>query len=465
MNVILIGLGPHAKRIYINYLGLMGIQPKVIVDLKSKKETLNNYLKENKINSEVFLIDDIEKDREILSNYVEKSLCNLILKYSITHAIISTEAKAHKSFITFFLQNKVQILTDKPLTVSSNVMFDKQKAKKIYDDYIEIYNLTQKYNSNIMMMCQRRYHLGYNYIFNLLEDIVKKYQIPISYIDIYHSDGMWNFPNEFIERENHPYKYGYGKLFHSGFHFIDLLCRIVHINDIIKEKQWNKKKICLSTYSPRDSLFSFSSSDYSHLFNGKNYSKDINQVLHHNMGELDCYTTIQYLQNNSVITTANLNLLQNSVSRRSWTDLPQDTYKSNGRIRHERVNICISYLFNIQIHSYQSYEIKDSKNTLDDEVGGLDHFDIYIFRNSDIIGGLPFEKLTLKDLKNKGTVILGHNEDARGKIINDFIKRKDCNLYYPFSEYNESIKLLSEMCIAACKEKHLSTISFPRKKI
>lgn len=54
--------------------------------------------------------------------------------------------------------------------------------------------------------------------------------MPINKISISHSDGNWNMPSEVIFRENHPYKYGYGKMMHSGYHFIDLLSWFMEIN-------------------------------------------------------------------------------------------------------------------------------------------------------------------------------------------------------------------------------------------
>ena len=63
-----------------------------------------------------------------------------------------------------------------------------------------------------------------------LQKIVDKYQMPITNIEIFHSDGAWEFPHD-MDKENHPYKYGYGKLFHSGYHFIDLLSDFIKIND------------------------------------------------------------------------------------------------------------------------------------------------------------------------------------------------------------------------------------------
>lgn len=84
--------------------------------------------------------------------------------------------------------------------------------------------------------------------------MVREYNIPITYIDIYHNDGMWNMPSEFLERENHPYKYGYGKLFHSGYHFIDLVAWLMEVNRETKGKQINNAEMFVSTYNPIDFL-------------------------------------------------------------------------------------------------------------------------------------------------------------------------------------------------------------------
>ena len=88
-----------------------------------------------------------------------------------------------------------------------------------------------------------------------------------------------------------------------------------------------------------------------------------------------------------MLTYANLNLLHYGFSRRAWIE-SKDYYKSNGRIRHESINIQVGTLMNVQVHSYQSKEIKDRTDcTSEEEVGGLEHFDIEIYRNSDLIGG------------------------------------------------------------------------------
>ena len=65
---------------------------------------------------------------------------------------------------------------------------------------------------------------------------------------------MWVMTSEFLTRENHPYKYGYGKLFHSGYHFIDLLTWFLEINNLTQNKKINNAEMYDSTYNPNDSL-------------------------------------------------------------------------------------------------------------------------------------------------------------------------------------------------------------------
>merc|ERR1712151_181742 len=66
----------------------------------------------------------------------------------------------------------------------------------------------------------------------IISGFVKEHRVPISYIDIYHADGMWGMPGEMCTRSYHPYKHGYGKLMHSGYHFLDLLMWLNSINEI-----------------------------------------------------------------------------------------------------------------------------------------------------------------------------------------------------------------------------------------
>ena len=452
-NIMIVGLGPHAKRIYLNYLLNNNITPKAIVDLNSQKEKIESYLNMKKIsNIDLLFVSDNEKYNKYLSEETKELLLNYINKNNITHAIISTEPQAHFAYAHFFISNNINVLMDKPITSPINVINSSVQCEKIkieYNQLCNLYKMQKTKNPDLVfsVQCQRRFQKGYIFVKNLLDKFIEKYNIPISYIDIYHNDGMWNMPNEFITRENHSYKYGYGKLFHSGYHFIDLLTWLLESNKKLKNKFINKCSVYSESYKPSDFFYNFNNDDYKKLFKSNKFKDfDFNSIEFANYGEIDIHSIINFYNNNKLITNCSLNLMQSGVSRRSWIELPEDTYKSNGRIRHERLNICVGPLLNIQIHSYQAYEIKDRKTNGTTNVGDLEHFDIYIFRNSDLIGGKPFEKLTIKDLENEiseNNEFIGYNENARQVCLINFLNNipNDSSILY----HKQSIEITHQL--------------------
>jgi hypothetical protein len=82
---------------------------------------------------------------------------------------------------------------------------------------------------------------------------------------------------------------------------------------------------------------------------------------------------------------------------------------------------------NIQVHSYQSTEVHDAQPIGRGEFGGLEHFDIHIFRNADIIGGKPYELVTIESLEDDAKIDLGQNENARYQLVDDFLADRESN--------------------------------------
>lgn len=428
-KICLVGLGPHAKRIYLNYFKKHKAILALVVDLSSKEGYLKKYLKENVRNKvNIYTIDDKYKDCDHLPNYIEKDLLQKCIENCITHIIISTEPKAHNMYIEFALKHNINVLTDKPITVTKN-MTSKKSINKVRKQYYDILKLSKNSNALCKIMCQRQYHRGYEYIKNILTDIVFKYQVPITYIDIYHCDGNWEMPHDLL-KENHPYKYGYGKLFHSGYHFIDLLSDLLKINNNLDEsKQIKKGEVYSNIFTPNDELAVINIDDYKRIFKDQDipeYYKEKHKF--NRFGEKNFYGMMNFKNSDgNTITNVNLNLLHYGFSRRGWIQ-SKDYYKNNGRIRHERVNVQVGPLLNIQIHSYQSKEIKDrlSNNVREENCGGLEHFDIDIYRNVDIIGGKPYERIKLCDLysNREKENILGYNELSREEYLNKFLNGK-----------------------------------------
>lgn len=428
-NIALVGLGPHAKRIYLNYMKKHKANLCLLIELESNKEAVKEYLNENGFKrTKIFTINDKIKDNERLPQTIESNLLAVFKTLEITHLIIATEPKAHNMYIEFALKNNINVLTDKPITVTKN-MTSIRSIEKVRKQYYHLYHLAENSKSQCYVMCQRQYHRGYEYIKNLLNDIVEKYQVPITYINIFHCDGNWEMPHDLL-KENHPYKYGYGKLFHSGFHFIDLLSDFIKINN----KLPNSKKIVngevySNCFTPNDELGVFNIDDYNRIFKEQQipeyYTNNKKKIKFNNFGEKNFYGLMEFTNKyHQVITNVSLDLLHYGFSRRGWIQ-SKDFYKKNGRIRHEYINIEVGTLLNIKVHSYQSKQIQDRKDCIsEEETGGLEHFDIEIYRNVDIIGGKPFEKIRLGDLysEKEKKDILGYNELSREVYLDKFLK-------------------------------------------
>lgn len=401
-NLALIGLGPHAEQTYMEFLNQYQFSPKLIVELQNKEETVKRIINEKHFeNIEFLFIPDEQANLEELSVETKRELHELLVKNQISHAVISTEPKAHFAYSKFLIEEGINILMDKPIVAPIDVISKISSAQSIQEQYNQICELYHDKSSEMQfkIQCQRRHHIGYMYIKNLLERMVKEYNIPISYIDMYHCDGMWNMPDEFISRENHPYKYGYGKMFHSGYHFADLLAWFLEANSYLKDKQINHAKLYGSTYRPKDFLHAFNKKDYENFFHTNRYDEIFeNTSIMDNYGEIDYHAMIDFKDHDKLITHCTLDLLQSGFSRRAWLDLPVNTFTGNGRVSHERVNIQIGPLMNIQVHSYNAYTKKESEKYNSDQLGGGDHCEITIYRNSDLIGGPTLETKTLQQI-------------------------------------------------------------------
>jgi len=221
---------------------------------------------------------------------------------------------------------------------------------------------------------------------------------------------MWVFPNEW-DRDHHPYKYGFGKMLHSGYHFVDLLCWILGMTG--DERLYDEVELTGKASWPLESIEIWKSSQ---LLSPK---QRILSAKTDSLGEYDINALLQFYQGEAPKTLAHLQLLQHSFSDRDPQKVVVDPYKGTGRVRHERLDIKLSSLLNIQVHSYQSASSVSLHGT---EVGQQDHFEVLIFRNSAVCGGDSFQRLNFS--KGKDSLFGSHNEAARENLLMLFLKGK-----------------------------------------
>lgn len=459
-NIVLAGLGPHARRIYYplleKYQQQYNLHVPLLIDRHEQADSVRAYLAGRALQPDKLLfIEEHPTGDEPPGTELLATLRELTSQQHIDGIIIATEPRAHKVYALWAILNHVDVLVDKPITAPPGASVEVHAARQVFADYGDLERCLRFSTSNVIVQAQRRSHAGYALIKKYLDDFTHQYPVPVSYMDIYHGHGMWPMPDELFRRENHPFKYGYGKLMHSGYHFVDLFAWLAQANMLLGDKRPDRAEIVARRFGPYDFLHQLSREDYHTLF-GTQVSDVAFSPARLNtarsFGEQDVFALCQLKRGDVVVTTAAINLQQNSFSRRAWLQPAADVYKGNGRVRHERLNLQVGNLLNIQAHSYQAYEV-GKKDVETDGAGHEDHFEVQIYRNSGVVGGQPLETFDIgsQARREHGSerAFLGHNEHARELHFLDFLERRPGPSH--FSSHALSVRLLSGICEALAR--------------
>ncbi|MGX7047453.1 hypothetical protein RU86_GL000171 [Lactococcus piscium] len=117
MNCLLIGLGSHAKKIYLEFLEKEAFINKVIiVDLVTEHDSLESILSKININYDLLLFDNLVRHTKSLPPEYEKLLEEKVRENDIKKVIISTEPRSYKLYIDFCLKHGLDIMCGKPIT-------------------------------------------------------------------------------------------------------------------------------------------------------------------------------------------------------------------------------------------------------------------------------------------------------------------------------------------------------------
>lgn len=409
-NILLIGCGPHARTFYFPAMNKMKTDTRLriaaTVDLKSNQQVVEEFLSINYPDCSRYYVDP---SGDILSQETVTVLNGILEKEQIGGVIISTDPLNHKNYALWALSQHLHLLLDKPITTCVDATLDIKQAEKIETDYKELlaaYQETLKVKKTAFIVCvHRRYHPGINSALQLIGDVSAKTGCPVTNFHSYHCDGQWRLPCEMITQSHHSYYDGHGKVSHSGYHFIDGLYRFWTAGEK-SGKTADKVEVFSSFVRPRGLIKQLTRNDYNNIF-GKEY-ETINPLqdieLHDKFsrfGEIDAELNFTFYEQSEPVGLATLSLLHNGFSRRSWMLAGTDLYKGNGRVKHEQHRIHLGPFLCIQIHSYQSKDKHDTSNASDLALGGNNHFEMFVFRNTGIIGGKPVEKFTLADLTNE----------------------------------------------------------------
>lgn len=464
-NIVLIGLGHHAKRIYLDFKDTIKDAELIgIVDLESQRTNLERFLKEKNINVPILFLQNEDigdklnaKDQSLLDNFVKDLNCNAV--------IISTDPLAHLKYTLWALSRRLHILLDKPITSEINVSTKIAKARKLYKDYEKIESVyksaLKEKNVVFVLQAQRRFHSGFKYAKNKIIEIYEKTNCPVTSIQSFHSDGQWRLPDEIQDIKYHSYNQNYGKMSHSGYHSLDIAAWFCELS-LGNDKRYSKFEVYSKFSRPFDFLNQIKPEDYPLFMKGfknRNNADTYRKKLKIE-GEIDAFNSISFLNSKgALITHLSSSMVHNGFSQRGWFDPNmQNLYKGNGRVRHESYIIEQGPFQCIIINSFQSHEVL--KGDLDKEIGGENHFDVHIFRNSSLFDSVPpYELHQINETSSHGEMSYsrGHNEDARRRCIKEFVDsiregRKPESQNSNFFEHKLSTKLLSAIYESAAKE-------------
>lgn len=392
---LLVGVGPHAKRTYIQHLKTLKNEGKA--ELVAAVDVIPNYEKTVEYQKRVFPGPElvfVPPFTDPMPDGVSNQLNEVAQRLQVECVIISTEPQCHKSYGLWAISQGLNVIMDKPITTRKHVVTDCEQAAGIADDFDELlqaYEQLQMQKTTFFLVnSHRRYHPGFYCTYDMIADIQKKTGCPVTNITSTHCDGMWRLPSEIVDQTYHPFLDGYGKVSHSGYHFLDCVYRFMKAG-------WNAKKrpdqieVVSAFLMPTGVIKTFNHEDHQHTFGTEEYdgvcrySDEELAKLMTSMGEIDAMLQVSFKQKGETIAIAHINLQHTGFSRRSWLTNGEDLYKGCGRVKHEAHEIRSGAFQTVVIESRQANDKHDRSKPSTAELGTDNHFEVQTWRNCDLL--------------------------------------------------------------------------------
>lgn len=356
--LIIVGFGPVAgykySRCIRNAIDSGDIKGYSIIDLESQKHTVIGRIADLPAQPDnLYLLPDtgfedgsnasIAQFDDICNNIKKKNNCDLKI-------VITTEPQAHEVYLNYCISNHIDSLVTKPINIPMEN--DRINHQKIVSSFKKLITKTNYTKGNHAALCLSRHHEIYNQgVFNPIINKMKILDLPITSLRLNTSSGVWNLNNEFEERNDHPYKYGYGMLYHGGYHYIDLIAQALILNRLVYPNQEFLLELSSFSAFPSDQDYRIPETIVKNL-HGFRKTEQINLNNTDRYGETDLVTSfcLKMKKTNKVITLGNIALEQTTPGMRSWFDFPEVPYNINGRLHSTDFNIQLSTLYSVNGH-------------------------------------------------------------------------------------------------------------------
>lgn len=134
-RIILIGCGPHARRVYLPALRrIQNIELVLVIDLENQETVVRKALVDYP-ETKLWLIKPF---LEIMPSDFSCRLSDFVNEKEITGVIVATEPLVHKAYAIWALQNGLNILMDKPISARADAISKISSAEGILEDYLDM---------------------------------------------------------------------------------------------------------------------------------------------------------------------------------------------------------------------------------------------------------------------------------------------------------------------------------------
>ncbi|WP_367435221.1 Gfo/Idh/MocA family oxidoreductase [Streptomyces celluloflavus] len=393
-NVLVIGVGPHARRSHLPALaagqrdGLVGTV--CGVDVLGATSVLTVFDSDGGPRDlPVTPIVPFPAEEQTLPEAVRQTLDGIVARRGIDAVVVATEPAFHMLYTRWALERDLSVLLDKPLGVRAHASTDPVQAGAILtdvDDLLARYQLARQRRPDLMVsvQSQRRYHPAFWQLHAFIAEVAEATGCPVTSVQSFHSDGQWRLPDELLDLDYHGYDRGYGKCAHSGYHFFDIIPWLLAAGDV-SGKIPDAVRVHAEVTRPVDLLAQLGVIDYERLFDGfATRNRYTEAELHsglHGFGEVDASISLAFTSAGRTLTLGTLNLFHNGFSQRGNLAPAAALYKGNGRVRQETHIIQQGPFQTLHLHSLQTLE--DNRSTGDRyATGGDRHVEVHVFRNN-----------------------------------------------------------------------------------
>ncbi|EME40071.1 hypothetical protein DOTSEDRAFT_91360 [Dothistroma septosporum NZE10] len=426
---ILVGIGPHAKRTFVKHFQDLKAEGRgeivVAVDITANQVALEQYAIKHLPDTELVFVPHF---RDVMPTIVQERLNEVVRRLEIDCVIVSTDPECHKPYGLWAVGLDLHVIMDKPISTRRNACNDPTQAAGIANDYeqlLDAYHELQKRKRTMFLInSHRRYHPGFLGTRDFISNIRDKTSCPVTSLISTHCDGQWRLPDEIVDQHYHPFRYGYGKVSHSGYHFLDTGYKFFEAG-WTPQKRPDEVEVVATFVLPNDYMSSLSHEEHARALGGDAYNSFAKygpgelRMRMEDMGEIDAMLQITFKKHGNVLGIAQLNLLHTGFSRRDWIDQgpTPDLYKGCGRVKHEAHEVRSGPFQTIVIDSRQANDKHDRSKPSTAELGSDNHFEVQTWRNCGILGEKePLKTYTVNELDNR------YNTKAQG-IYMENIKR------------------------------------------